>query len=376
MTSKIIKIDKIAGALYVLLTIIGLITLLYYSKANSLNSLLKQGLVFAPISWIVVYAFVKKGSVDIFRKRENLHYAISTILLVFVLLFGKEILGAKRSLNLILFTFQPSYYTRIILISSLSIYIAKYHDLLLENKLKELFLKTLKFTIFFGISGILILKEPHLSVLIITSASLFLLLFLAGLNNKIVMITVLIGVIFLLGLFSFGESYRGDRITVYKKYCLINPNRANVEVSADKERQIVESLGALSAGGLWGTKSDFGSAARNFVPEADTDYIFSFIGEEYGFIISSFILLIFFALFFRLFFLSGKVEDLYKRYLAMGLSLNFIFTVIVNIGVAISTLPSTGVSLPFVSYGGSAFLMDSFSLAIILNIVTREGGVR
>jgi len=373
MSTKIIKIDIIAGVLYVLLTVVGLITLLFYSQANSLDSLLKQGLYFAPFSLMVVYAFVKKGNVDIFRKHENLHYLISTILLLVVLILGREVLGAKRSINLIFFTFQPSYYTRIILISSLAIYIARYNDLIKENKLLLMVKKSYKFIIFTILSALLILMEPHLSVLIITVASLFLMLYLANLDNKVVVIVVLVGLLILGGLFMFGHSYRSDRLKVYLKYCLLNPNRDEVVVTADQEMQIEESLGALSAGGLWGTKSDFGSAARNFVPEADTDYIFSFIGEEYGFVLSSIIVALFFALFFRLYFLSWKIRDIYRRYLAIGLSFNFIFTVIVNIGVAISTLPSTGVSLPFISYGGSAFLMDSFSLAIILNIIGREG---
>jgi cell division protein FtsW (lipid II flippase) len=367
------KIDKFVGTLYIILTFVGLITLLYYSQANSLNSLLKQGFFFAPLSWVVVYAFVKKGNVDFFRKHENAHYIISILLLIAVLIFGKEILGAKRSINLIFFNFQPSYYTRIILISSLAIYISKYHELLVQNKLKIFTKRSAKFIIFYVVSVFLILKEPHLSVLAITSASLFLMLFLADLDKKVIMITFLAGALLVTGIFMFGKSYRFERLRVYGKYALINPNRKNIEVTADAERQIIESLGALSAGGLLGTKSDFGSAARNFVPEADTDYIFSFIGEEYGFIPSSLIVIIFFALFFRLFLLSRKIQDLYKRYLAIGLSLNFIFTVIVNIGVAISTLPSTGVSLPFISYGGSAFLMDSFSLSIVLNIIAREG---
>lgn len=367
------KIDKYAGAFYILLTVVGFITLLYYSQANSLDSLMKQGFVFAPLSLVVVFAFVKKGNVDFFRKHENAHYVISTVLLLIVLLFGKEILGAKRSINLILFNFQPSYYTRIILISSLAIYISKYHDLLVSNKLKLFIHKSLKFIIFYVVSVVLILKEPHLSVLAITSASLFLMLFLADLDKKVIIATFLAGAILISGIFMFGQSYRFERLRVYGKYSLWNPSRKNIEVTADAERQIVESLGALSAGGLVGTKSDFGSAARNFVPEADTDYIFSFIGEEYGFIPSSLIVMIFFALFFRLFMLSRKIKDLYRRYLAIGLSLNFIFTVIVNIGVAISTLPSTGVSLPFISYGGSAFLMDSFSLSVVLNILAREG---
>lgn len=367
------KIDKYVGILYILLTVIGLLTLMYYSKANSLSSLKKQGFIFAPLSWAILVTFVRRGNVEVFKKYEMLHYIISTALLIAVLVFGSEILGAKRSLNLILFTYQPSYYTRIIIISSLALYIAKYRDLIVENKLVDFAKKSSKFIIFFLISMYLILKEPHLSVILITLSAMFIMLFLAELKLKVILSAFVIGLIIITGIFAFGQSYRFERLKVYSKYSLLNPKRNEVQVNPDKEMQIVESLGALSAGGMWGTKSDFGSAARNFVPEAVTDYIFSFIGEEYGFVISSVIVAIFFALFFRLFILSSKVQDPYKKYLAMGLSLNFILTVIVNIGVAISTLPSTGVSLPFISYGGSAFLMESFSLAIILNIIAREG---
>ncbi len=367
------KIDKYVGILYILLTVIGLLTLMYYSKANSLSSLKKQGFIFAPLSWAILVTFVRRGNVEVFKKYEMLHYIISTALLIAVLVFGSEILGAKRSLNLILFTYQPSYYTRIIIISSLALYIAKYRDLIVENKLVDFAKKSSKFIIFFLLSMYLILKEPHLSVILITLSAMFIMLFLAELKLKVILSAFVIGLIIITGIFAFGQSYRFERLKVYSKYSLLNPKRNEVQVNPDKEMQIVESLGALSAGGMWGTKSDFGSAARNFVPEAVTDYIFSFIGEEYGFVISSVIVAIFFALFFRLFILSSKVQDPYKKYLAMGLSLNFILTVIVNIGVAISTLPSTGVSLPFISYGGSAFLMESFSLAIILNIIAREG---
>jgi cell division protein FtsW (lipid II flippase) len=367
------KLDKYALILYIILTFIGFVTLMYYSKANSLSSLKKQGFVFAPMSMILLIVFVRRGNIDIFKKYEYWHYILSTGLLLAVLKYGKEILGAKRALDLFFFSFQPSYYTRIIIISSLAIYIAKYHDLIENSQLKVFAKKSIIFIGFYLTSLVLILKEPHLSIILITSAALFVMLFLANLNLKIIISTILIGIILVSGIFMFGQSYRFKRLKVYSKYLLLNPNRKQVEVSADRERQIVESLGALSAGGLWGTKSDFGSAARKFVPEANTDYIFSFIGEEYGFIISSIIVAIFFALFFRLFMQSIKVKDLYRRYFALGLSLNFIITVIVNIGVAISTLPSTGVSLPFISYGGSAFLMDSFSLAIVLNILAREG---
>lgn len=374
--SKLKKVDSIVAVLYMLITVTGLFTLMFYSKSNGLAALFKQGLIFAPISIIALVVFVKRGNIDIFRKNENIHYIISTILLIAVLLIGKEILGAKRSLNLLVFTFQPSYYTRIILISSLAIYISKYQELLEKNDILSFLKKSFKFVFFFLLSLFLILKEPHLSIVIITISAMFVLLVLANLHYKSMLTALLIGFVAFTAIISFGHNYRGDRINVFFKYSIFNPFRHSVEVSPDKERQIVESLGALSAGGLWGTDSDFGSAVRNFVPEADTDYIYSFIGEEYGFVAASLILLLFFGLFFRLFILSSKVKDSYKRFFAMGLSLNFIFTVIVNVGVATSLFPSTGVSLPFISYGGSAFLMDSISLSIILNILAREGLAR
>lgn len=366
------KIDKFALILYLLLGFIGGVVLFRYSQTNNLASIQKQVIVFFPMSLFIVMCFVKRGNVEIFRKHENIHYIIAIILLSLVLIVGSEILGAKRSLNLYLFSFQPSYYARIILINSLAIYLSKYGNLIADNKIVEFAKKSPKLIIFFLITTFLILKEPHLSVLLITGASMFFLIFLAGLNKKIILVIILFIALAFTGLVAFGESYRGARMKVYGKYLLVNPYRHKIKVTGDNERQIKESLGALSAGGMWGTKSDFGSAERKFVPEANTDYIFSFIGEEFGFVFSSLLLLVFFALFFRLFMLSMKVKDPYRRYFALGLCMNFILTVIVNTGVATSILPSTGVSLPFISYGGSAYLMESLSIAIILNIIAQE----
>lgn len=372
MSNTNVKIDKFALILYLLLGIIGSLVLFRFSQNNRIEGVQRQLIAYFPLSLFVLMVFVKRGDVDIFRNYENTHFLISTILLSLVLIFGVEVLGAKRSLNLGFASFQPSYYSRIILINSLAICLSSYDNLIAENKLGQFLKKSLKLVIFYAITAFLILKEPHFSVLLITSLAMFFLIFLAGLNKKIIAVLVILGFIGISSVLVFGAGYRGSRIKVYKKYLLLNPRREQVQVTKDMERQVEESLIAHSAGGMWGTKATHGSSERKFVPEANTDYVFSFIGERFGFLFSTLVVLIFFALFFRLFMLSMKVKDPYRRYFALGLSMNFILTVIVNIGVTTSILPSTGVSLPFISYGGSAYLMETLSIAIILNIIAHE----
>src|SRR5690554_2369306 len=181
MSNTNVKVDKFALILYLLLGIIGSLVLFRFSQNNRIEGVQRQLFAYFPLSLLVLMVFVKRGDVDIFRNYENTHFLISTILLSLVLIFGVEFLVAKRSLNLGFASFQPSYYSRIILINSLAICLSSYDNLIVENKLGQFLKKSLKLVIFYAITAFLILKEPHFSVLLITSVAMFFLIFLAGL---------------------------------------------------------------------------------------------------------------------------------------------------------------------------------------------------
>ena len=364
-------IDRPAFTLYSIIISFGLIILIKYGIANDLRMVLKQGFI-ASFTYVVVFEVARRFKFSFLNKKRFYICLFSIALLIGVLFFGRKVLGATRSYRWGWFSFQPSYFSRLLMIEIFAVYIAKYHDLIVQDKMKEFFKQSSFAVVFIIVSFGLILIQPHLSVLLITGGSLFLMLFLADLRYKHVFTILAIAIVGIFLLIGFGSSFRSTRIIVYKKYALLNPYRKNVQVSADKERQTKESLIALSSGNFLGTKADFGITSRKLVPEANTDYIFTLIGEEYGFWGAVGILFLYAALFYRLYSKSNRVKDPYKRYLALGLSLNLLFTVIVNTGVAIAILPSTGVSLPFISYGSSALIMDSLSFAIVLNIIGKE----
>ena len=115
-----------------------------------------------------------------------------------------------------------------------------------------------------------------------------------------------------------------------------------------------------------------GRAKHYFLPEARTDYIYTIIGEEFGFLGAFLVLALHALIFFKAFKLAERQENAYYKYLCAGLAMNIFLNALVNTGVAMSILPSTGNTLPFISYGGSALLVDSASIGVILNISARR----
>jgi cell division protein FtsW (lipid II flippase) len=131
---------------------------------------------------------------------------------------------------------------------------------------------------------------------------------------------------------------------------------------------VKQSLISLASGKLLGTSPRKGTGKHYFLPEAKTDYVYSIIGEEFGFLGALTVLILYVFMFYRCVTNSVRYEDLYLKLLGLGLGMNIFFNAMVNIGVAISALPSTGVTLPFISYGGTSLLIHSFTVGLLLNI--------
>ncbi len=133
-----------------------------------------------------------------------------------------------------------------------------------------------------------------------------------------------------------------------------------------------ESLIALSNGKLTGRGSEKGKAKLYYLPFAHSDYIFSILGEEYGFVGGVVLLLIYLLLLLSCFTLAQRAHDPFYSFLIAGLGFGIAYNIIVNVAVAVSLIPSTGVTLPFISYGGSALLIDSIAIAVIINASKRD----
>jgi len=364
----IVDFDKYILLFYGLLCLVGLVVMLDISSVQSSMTYFFRHLVFMIISVtaaiVVLYAF----------NLEKLRYLapylayLTIILLVFVLVKGNTVKGATRSINLGLISFQPSFMARVVLVFYFAYMLDKKHDLLLTATNPWQFMQNFPalVTITAATFG-LIIMERHLSTLIIGGATLFGMLAYAGARKRLLMMVIIISLAGGVLVLTKGADYRKARLTTYKKYSLFIKNRDNTKSDAS-DYQVKESLTALTSGRIFGTGIARGRAKHYYLPEARTDYIFTIIGEETGFLGALVVFSLHCLLFFRCLKMSNSKDNQYLRFLGVGLAMNTFCNVLVNTGVAMSILPPTGNTLPFISYGGSALLIDSISVGALLNI--------
>ncbi|MDD2331395.1 MAG: FtsW/RodA/SpoVE family cell cycle protein [Candidatus Cloacimonetes bacterium] len=356
---------------YLVLSVIGLLVLLDISSFfKSLGYFYRQLFYFGASLFIVMFIVYL---IDIKKLGVLIHVlmGVSIILLLAVLKWGKVVNGAKRQLDIGFFSFQPSFISRVALIFFYAHVLAKYQDELKDSKIVEFISRFPWLIILTGLTYILIILEKHLSTLIISAGTLLCMLFYAGIRKRILLLVIILGLLAGYLIIKKGDDYRGDRIKLFQKHSLFYRDK-NVQISSDKEYQVTESLTALSRGGVFGTGISRGRAKHFFLPEAHTDYIYSIIGEEFGFFGGFVVLALHGLLFFQILRISQAQDNLYLRFLVAGLGLNIFLNVLVNTGVAMSIIPSTGTTLPFVSYSGTAMLVDSASVGVVLSVSAKR----
>ena len=200
--------------------------------------------------------------------------------------------------------------------------------------------------------------QPDLGTGVILFLSIISILFIAGVDLKFFIFGGVIGIIGVIVLILIAP-YRMDRITSF-----INP----WEDALGTGFQIIQSLYAIGPGGLLGT-GYLNSVQKHFyLPEPQTDFIFSIICEEFGVVGSIIVVSLFLIIFYRGIKISLKCTDSFSKYLCFGILFQLIFQTIMNLFVVTGLIPVTGVTLPFISYGGSSLLISMASIGIILNI--------
>lgn len=287
------------------------------------------------------YKILKKWSLPLFL--------VSLFLLVLVLFpgIGKEVYGGRRWLSLGIgnFGFQPSELLKI----SLIIYLSA----LLEKK-RNFF--SLLFTL--GIILVLLLLEPDLGTAIIVLAIGFVLYFVSGAPVKEILLSGLILPVTILPLVLF-SSYRRTR--------LISFLRSSFDAS-QASYHVKQVLIGLGSGGIFGKGIGQSRQKFLFLPEITTDSIFAVIGEEFGFLGSSLLLIVLFFLVYRLLNLAIANKDPFAKSILSGFAFLIGFQTIVNLGAMVVLIPMTGVPLPFISYGGSSLLICLSIMGIVYNI--------
>ena len=324
-----------------------------YKFDNPFKYVINQG-IFVLLGIILLF-IVSKINYKIYYEKANLILLICLILLILVLIPGLGIVrnGSRSWFGIGSFSIQPSEFSKIGLIIFTSKYLSKSNKFLKDYK-KGVFPILFILLLIFG----LIMLEPDFGTGMIIVVTIIALLFIAGVNMKFFLYFCLLGIMGIVGLIIIAP-YRMDRITSF-----LNPWSDPLGTGF----QIIQSLYAIGPGGLFGT-GYLNSRQKNFyLPEPQTDFIFSIIAEEFG-IVGALVVLSLFALLLTCCIkITLKQEDKFAKYLCFGLTFQLIVQVIMNLSVVIGLIPVTGVTLPFLSYGGSSLLTSLIGIGIILNI--------
>jgi len=209
----------------------------------------------------------------------------------------------------------------------------------------------------FAVAG-LVLIQPNVSTALIIVMLGFTLLFVAGAKMKHIISTVSIagvGAGCVMMLFTHSR----ERILTFF---------SSVHSGGDINIQVKQATIALGSGGIWGLGIGQSRQSAGFLPESYGDFIFSILGEEFGFIGAVLVLLIFFAIFLIGIIIAKKANDRFSQLLAFGISFNIMISALINSGVVSGVLPTTGITFPFISFGGTSIMLLGGSIGILLNI--------
>ena len=321
------------------------------SYTVSTRYLQKQG-VCALIGLVAMVALYRVPAAFWFQMAWPI-YGVSILLLLSVLVFGQSVNGAKRWINIAGLQFQPSE-------------IAKFSLIVLFARLTKDFgqeAKKFRFGVFgFGcaLMGILVplALEKHLSAIMLMGMVAVVMMFVAGTSPKWLLAGAGAAVAFLVIYVSF-MGYAGDRITAW-----LHPEQD----PGDTGYQILQSLYAIGSGGLFGLGLGKSRQKYLYLPFQYNDYIFAIICEELGLVGAVLIMVLFAALILRGYWIALRAPDKFSTVLASGLITLIAVQTVLNLGVVTNLLPSTGIALPFFSYGGTALAVNLGEMGIVLGI--------
>lgn len=321
-------------------------------------------LLFKQMFWclIGVVACVVATSVDYghLKKVSVLLYAVAVLLLVAVLVIGVKRGGARRWFSLGPMLFQPSELAKLALLVALAHY-ADWRQRQMEKFSKGLLLPGL----FILPVLALILREPDFGTTILLAAVSLVVLVVAGVRWIYVLPNALAGAT-AISAFIWHDPVRWQRIVAF-----LNPEQHKGDVGY----QTFQAMLALGSGGVFGVGLGDGVQKLGYVPENQTDFIFSIVGEELGLIATLAVVLVFVTLVVCGVIISWNARDSFGVYLGTGITFLIGLQAFINLGVVCSALPNKGLPLPFVSYGGSNLVMMLASLGLLLNIArhAKEG---
>ncbi len=351
------RFDYTLFALVVILLTIGVI-MIYSASA-----------FMAQVKWHQSEFFFKKqlmwfimsiATILIFSKINYHHWQklawpilLGCLLLLAVVFTQREINGSRRWIFILNQSIQPSEVFKYALVIFTAYYLCRNKEML--TKLKAL---AWPWGVFAALGMGMILLQPDLGMVLVIMMTVFALLFTAGLKYRYVLTGILAPAI-LVAVMVFALDYKPQRLVTF-----LEPETA----SQEEAYQVNQSLMAIGSGGMFGKGIGRGSAKLLHLPESHTDFIVANLAEEGGFFMVLLCLAFYFIIIVRGLRIASLAQDHFGFYLAFGIVSILTLSIIINISVAVRLLPTTGMTLPFLSYGGSSLLCSSFGVGVLLNI--------
>lgn len=358
MFKKIFIFDWVLVAAVLFLTGISLLALYGISAAGFREEgIIWKQLIFVFLGFILM-AFFARTDYHYLQSYSRSIYFITLIVLILVLLIGNKVRGTVGWLGFGLFNIQPVELTKIALAVFLASFISS-KKMVLGEMTRLIVSMILTMAIVF----LVILQPDFGSAMVLLGIWLGMIL-LSGINKKIFLIILGIGIVFG-GMTWFRlADYQQSRIISF-----INPE-ADLKGSG---YNVFQAIVAVGSGGVMGKGIGHGSQSQlNFLPESHTDFIFATITEELGFLGAAMVLFLYGIIFYKMKKIASLAPDNFGYLVVCGIMIMFFIQLIVNIGMNIGLVPVTGIPLPFLSYGGSSLLACFIALGIVLNVYNKR----
>jgi rod shape determining protein RodA len=357
--------DPVLIVVMVALSVIGLF-LQYSSTYASQQSFHQDPALFVKkqLTWIVLSAVVLVVAVAFDYRYTKVYAGFIYAGLILLLLavrtpLGSTVKGAQRSFQLMGFAFSPSEAMKIGLVIMLAAFLS-------ERKGDRLGLQDVWRATFIGaIPMALVFIQPDIGTTIVLVAILVGCLIVAGAKARHLALLAITAAALIAGGFQLHviKSYQLDRLTGF----LDSKSSSSAHYNAEQSQIAIGAGGLTGRGYLNGLQTNL-----DFVPEQHTDFIFTAVGEEFGFAGAISVLALFAVLLWRAFRIALLSKDPYGTYLAAGIASMFAIQMFVNIGMTVGIMPITGIPLPFVSYGGSSLLANFAAIGLLLNVHMRR----
>lgn len=356
----------------ILLILIGLAFFSYMGISGSYLSFLAKNQIFNYVAGFIVLIVSMLVDHRYLNQFAYVFYAIGLALLVGLFIYAEATNNTLGWFYVFGFGVQPAEFMKLFVIIAVSSWFAKMKEKQVEF---EKFYQLWPFFVIFGVPFLLIVLQPDLgnalvltgvffSIMIVTGVRLRHFAYIGGIIAAGVTLLTYIYFAHKTVFFKIIKEYQWSRLTAFIS------DEVNV---LDEGYQLYKSLIAIGSGSLQGKGMEADTLVKNnWVPVSESDFVFSVIGETFGFIGGSILILLFFLLIYRLIRIAITTDDVFGSYVISGIIGMFVFQIFENIGMTIGIMPITGITLPFVSHGGSSLITNMAAIGIALGIGMRR----